>query len=159
MNTKKLVRAALVAAIYTALSYFANIFGITYGPIQCRFSEALTILPFVWPETTWGLFLGCILTNILSPMGIPDLVFGSLATLIAAYLTSKCKNRWIAGIPPVVSNGVIIGAVIAWYEVGFTGAFFGAWLYNCVTVAVGEAIAVFVLGELLLTGVQKLKKD
>ena len=97
MNTKKLVRAALVAAIYTALSYFANIFGITYGAIQCRFSEALTILPFVWPETTWGLFIGCILTNILSPMGIPDLIFGSLATLIAALVTSKCRNRWIAG--------------------------------------------------------------
>ena len=81
-TTRDLTLAAVVAALYTALSYFGNIFGLTYGPIQCRFSEALCVLPFLFPATVPGLFVGCLLTNLMSTVGPLDLVLGSLATLL-----------------------------------------------------------------------------
>lgn len=155
LSIRQLTFAALTGALYVTLSYFGNIFGLTYGPIQCRFSEALTVLPFLCPAATWGLFAGCILSNILSPYGVLDLIFGSLATLAAGLLTARCKNRWLAPLPPVVCNGLVVGALLAYYEAGFTGAFAGAFLYNAVTVAVGELIACYVLGMLLLTAVDK----
>ena len=101
LSIRQITFAALVGALYVTLSYFGNIFGLTYGPIQCRFSEALTVLPFLCPTATWGLFAGCIISNILSPYGIPDLIFGSLATLMAGLLTARCKSRWLAPLPPV----------------------------------------------------------
>ena len=83
-DVKQLTLAAMVAALYTVLSYFGNIFGLTYGPIQCRFAEALCVLPFLFPATVPGLFVGCFLTNLMSTVGPLDLVLGSLATLLAA---------------------------------------------------------------------------
>lgn len=155
LSIRQLTFAALTGALYVTLSYFGNIFGLTYGPIQCRFSEALTVLPFLCPAATWGLFAGCILSNILSPYGVLDLIFGSLATLAAGLLTARCKNKWLAPLPPVVCNGLVVGALLAYYEAGFTGAFAGSFLYNGVTVAVGELIACYVLGMLLLTAVDR----
>ena len=83
-NTRELTLAALVAALYAVLSYFGNIFGLTYGPVQCRFAEALCVLPFLFPATAPGLFVGCLITNLMSTVGALDIVFGSLATLLAA---------------------------------------------------------------------------
>lgn len=158
IKTRRIVLAAVVAAMYTVLSYFGNIFGITYGGFQCRFSEALTVLPFFFPETTSGLFIGCILTNILSPMGIPDLIFGSLATLLAGVCTSRMCSRWLAPLPPVISNGVIVGALIGWYEAGgFNSAFPKAFAVNAALVAAGETVACYVLGSLILLLVQRVK--
>lgn len=150
LTTRQITLAALVGALYVVLSYFGNIFGLTYGPIQCRFAEALTVLPFLCPTTTWGLFVGCIVSNILSPYGLLDLIFGSLATLIAGLLTARCKNKWLAPLPPVICNGLLVGGLIAFQEVGFTGAFWGAFAYNGAAVALGELIACYVLGMLLL---------
>ena len=79
LTTKKLTAAALTGAAYAVLSYFGSVFGITYGPIQCRFSEALCVLPFFLPETAWGLGVGCLITNLLSPYGILDIVVGRAA--------------------------------------------------------------------------------
>ena len=151
-----LTLAAMVAALYAVLGYFGDIFGLTYGPIQCRFSEALTVLPFLCPTATWGLFAGCIISNILSPYGIPDLIFGSLATLMAGLLTARCKSRWLAPLPPVLCNIVIVGAEIAWYETGFGPGFLAAYALNAFTVGVGELIACVVLGQLLLTVLPKV---
>ena len=150
LRTKQLTLAALTAAAYAVLSYFGSIFGITYGPIQCRFSEALTVLPFILPEAIPGLFIGCLVTNLMSTVGPLDIIFGSLATLIAAIWTRKMPNKWLAPLPPVICNAVIIGAMIAWYEVGFTGAFWASFAFNAFTVGLGEAIACYVLGLLLL---------
>ena len=149
-STRKLALAAVVAALYFVLSYFGNIFGLTYGPVQIRLSEALCVLPFLFPETAVGLFVGCLITNLLSPYGVADVVFGSLATLIAAFATAKVKSRWLAPLPPVVANGVIIGALISWYEVGFGKGFWAAFAVNGAWVALGEAIACYVLGGLML---------
>ena len=151
LTVQKLTNAAIVAALYTVLSYFSGSFGLAYGPIQCRFSEALCVLPFFFPETGWGLFVGCILTNLLSLYGPADVVFGSLATLLAAVWTARCRRKWIAPLPPVIANGLIVGALIAWAEVGFKPGFVAAFAYNGLTVAIGEALACYVLGGLLLT--------
>ena len=157
LNTRQITTAALIGGIYVALSYFGNIFGLTYGPVQFRFSEALTVLPFLNPLATWGLFVGCILSNILSPYGLPDLIFGSLATLLAGLLTARCKSRWLAPLPPVICNGILVGGLISYQEVGFTAAFPGTFLFNCATVALGELVVCYVLGLPLLALMTKAK--
>ena len=155
-TTRQLATAGIIAAVYTVMSMFASVFGIAYGPIQCRFSEALTVLPFFLPEAIPGLFIGCLVTNLMSTVGPLDIIFGSLATLIAAVWTRKMPNKWLAPLPPVLCNAAIIGAMIAWYEVGFTGAFWASFAFNAFTVGLGEAIACYVLGLLLLQAIEKV---
>ena len=155
-TTHQLATAGVIAALYAVLAYFASIFGIAYGPIQCRFSEALCVLPFLFPAATPGLFVGCLVANLLSPYGALDIIFGSLATLLAAVWTQHTHHKWLAPLPPVLCNAVIVGAVISFQETGFTGAFAGAFAYNAVTVGVGEAIACFLLGGVLLTVLPKV---
>lgn len=155
-TTHQLATAGVIAALYAVLAYFASIFGIAYGPIQCRFSEALCVLPFLFPAATPGLFVGCLVANLLSPYGALDIIFGSLATLLAAVWTQHTHHKWLAPLPPVLCNAVIVGAVISFQETGFTGAFAGAFAYNAVTVGVGEAIACYVLGGVLLTVLPKV---
>ena len=82
-STKKLVLSAVVAALYAVLSYFSGIFGLAYGPVQVRLSEALTVLPFLFPETAPGLFVGCLLANLLSPYGVVDIFCSSHAEACA----------------------------------------------------------------------------
>ena len=110
-NTQKLTLAAMTAAAYAALSLLGAVFGLTFGPIQVRFSEALCLLPFLFPETAWGLGVGCLIANLFSPYGALDIVVGSLSTLIAALLTARCRSPWTAALPPVVCNMVLVGAV------------------------------------------------
>lgn len=155
-TTHQLATAGVIAALYAVLAYFASVFGIAYGPIQCRFSEALCVLPFLFPAATPGLFVGCLVANLLSPYGALDIIFGSLATLLAAVWTQHTHHKWLAPLPPVLCNAVIVGAVISFQETGFTGAFAGAFAYNAVTVGVGEAIACYVLGGVLLTVLPKV---
>lgn len=155
-TTHQLAIAGVIAALYAVLAYFASVFGIAYGPIQCRFSEALCVLPFLFPAATPGLFVGCLVANLLSPYGALDIVFGSLATLLAAVWTQHTHHKWLAPLPPVLCNAVIVGAVISFEETGFTSAFAGVFAYNAVTVGVGEAIACYVLGGVLLTVLPKV---
>ena len=108
-NTQKLTLAAMTAAAYAALSLLGAVFGLTFGPIQVRFSEALCLLPFLFPETAWGLGVGCLIANLFSPYGALDIVVGSLSTLIAALLTARCRSPWTAALPPVVCNMVLAG--------------------------------------------------
>ena len=149
-TTRQIATAGIIAAVYAVMSLCSSVFGIAYGPIQCRISQALTVLPFHLPEAIPGLFIGCLVTNLMSTVGPLDIIFGSLATLLAALWTRKMPNKWLAPLPPVICNAVIIGAMIAWYEVGFTSAFWSAFAFNAFTVGLGEAIACYVLGLLLL---------
>ena len=158
LSTRELTVAALVGALYVVLGYFGNTFNLTFGVIQCRFSEALTVLPFLSPVTTWGLFIGCLITNILSPYGLLDMIFGPLATLLAAVLTARCKQKWLAPLPPVLCNAVIIGALIAFQEVGLSGAFLGLFAYHALTIGLGQVLACYGLGGLLLTGIEKIQR-
>lgn len=149
-SAKYLARAAVIAAIYVVLTYLAGVMNLAYGPVQFRFSEALTVLPFVLPEAVPGLFIGCVVSNILSPYGTLDLVVGSAATLLAALWTYKCRSRYLAPLPPVVCNMVLVGAMIAWCEAGFGAGFGAAFVYNALTVGAGEAAVCYVLGLPLL---------
>ena len=157
-STRELTLAAFVAALYAVMSYFGNIFGLTYGGIQCRFAEALCVLPFFFPCTVPGLFGGCLITNLMSSVGPLDMVFGSMATLLAALWTARMPNRSLAPLPPVICNGIIIGAMIAWYEAGFGPGFWPMFAWNGITVAIGEAIACYGLGGLLLSALEKIPR-
>ena len=149
-TTKYLTRAAVIAALYVVLTYLAGVMNLAYGPVQFRFSEALTVLPFLFPEAIPGLFVGCIVSNLISPYGVLDLVVGSAATLLAAIWTNKCGKRWFAPMPPVIANAVLVGAMIAWYEAGFGAGFLAAFLYNAATVGLDELVVCYVLGLPLL---------
>lgn len=157
ISTRDLTLAAAVGALYVVLGYFGNIFNLTFGVVQCRFAEALTVLPFLNPVTGWGLFVGCVVTNLLSPYGPLDMIFGSFATLLAAILTARCKHKWLAPLPPVLLNAVIIGALIAFQEVGLTAAFPVAFAYHGLTIGAGQVLACYGLGMLLLTVCGKMK--
>ena len=151
-SARDIALAAMVAAIYFVLCYFGNIFQLTFGPVQIRLGEALTVLPFLFPATAPGLALGCLLTNILSPYGPIDMIVGTLATAIAAFLTMKMPRWYLAALPPIVMNALLLPPMWAWAEAGaLNGAFWAAYGFNMWTFVVGEAVACYVLGLLLLT--------
>ena len=160
MKTKKIVTGAVIAALYTALCLALP--ALSYGTVQVRFSEALTLLPVLLPGGLMGVTLGCFLTNLVGVflgtniLGALDVLFGTLATLLAAIWTSKLKNRWLAPLPPVVCNAVIVGAEIAYFATLDGAAFWPAYALNAFTVGLGEAIACFVLGTLLLRALDKV---
>lgn len=153
MNQKKvlfLTQAAMIAALYVVLTFIANALGIASGAIQVRFSEALTILPYFTPTAIPGLFVGCLLSNFLTGCALPDIIFGSLATLIGSLLTYKLRrNKWLAPIPPIVSNAVIIPPVLL-----FAYGLRPLW-FNFITVTIGEIISCGILGMLLLFALSK----
>ena len=145
-TTRDLTLAALIAAVYAALTMLLP----AYGEIQLRVSEAMTVLPFLFPAAIPGLAVGCFIVNLFSPYPL-DILFGTLGTLLACLMTRHMPNRWLAPLPPVLCNALIVGAEIAWYATGFGPGFWTAYAFNIVTVGLAELIACFVLGELLLT--------
>jgi len=157
---RKLAFAGVIAALYATLTIAAA--PIAYGPVQFRFSEALCILPFFFPFSVWGLFVGCIAANILSTLHVLDIVVGPVATLLAALCTmwaGKYLNRDLLSVkalacfPPVIFNAVIIGALIAYVTfgstepVGFLVAF--AW------VGFGQFTVMYILGLPLMAYLAK----
>ena len=171
LNVRTITRAAAIAAIYALLTRLIWAFG--SGAIQLRVSEAMCVLPLLFPEAVPGLFVGCLIANILGGGHILDIVFGSLATLVAAYLTMKTGYKapsvkspkfWLAVSFPVILNMLITGTVV-WYAYGFSG--FGvneshAFRYlplTMLTVGAGELISVFVLGTLFYCGLRKLPQS
>ena len=146
-TVRDLAFAAIIAAIYAVLTLALPI--PPYQGVQLRVAEAMTVLPFLFPAATPGLVVGCFIVNLFSPFSL-DLVFGTLATLVACLLTRRAPNRWLAPLPPVLCNAVIVGAECAWYQTGFTAAFWPAYVLNAFTVGLGEFIACYVLGSLLL---------
>ena len=103
-------RAAMIGTIYALLTVlFAPI---SYGPVQVRISEMLMILPYFTPAAIPGLFVGCFIANTFGGLGILDIIFGSLATLVSAYLVSRINNKYLAPLPPVIVNALIVGWVL-----------------------------------------------
>ena len=145
-NTAYMTQAALIAAIYTVLTMIAAGFDLASGAVQVRFSEALTIMPFFTPAAIPGLTLGCLLSNILTGCALPDIIFGTLATLLGALGSYALrKNRFLCAIPPIVSNMLIIPFVLT-YAYHIPG---GIPLFM-LTVGLGELISCMGLGQLLL---------
>ncbi len=106
-----IARAAVIAALYVALVLIFQ--PVSFGPVQFRVAEALTILPFLMPEAIPGLFIGCLIANFFGGFGLLDIVLGSFATLLAAYGSFRAPNRWLAAASPVVVNGLVVGAYLS----------------------------------------------
>ncbi len=153
-TVKDLTLAAMVAAIYATLTLALP--GPSYGYTQLRAAEALTVLPFLFPAAAPGLAVGCLAANLLSPYGLVDVICGTAATALAAFLTMKMPNRWLAPLPPVLCNGVIVGGMLAWYEAGFGPNFWTMFALSGPGVALGEIAACYVLGMLLLYALPKV---
>ena len=152
-SLRDLTFAAILAAVYAVLTVTLPI--PQYLGIQCRLSEAFTVLPFLFPAATPGLVVGCFIANLFSPYPL-DMVFGTAATLLACLLTRRMPNRYLASLPPVLCNAVIVGAECAWYQAGFGPAFGATYAFNAFTVGVGELIACVVLGQLLLSALPRV---
>ena len=140
-----LTEAGVIAAMYAALTILVP--GGS-GQIQVRVSEALTVLPFFTPAAIPGLFAGCLAANFFVGNGIYDLIFGSLATLLAAFLTRKMPSKYLAPLPPVLVNAVVIAFVLK-----LTANL--PILVSMGFVAIGELVACYVLGYPLLLFVEK----
>ncbi|MFA5635729.1 MAG: QueT transporter family protein [Anaerovoracaceae bacterium] len=151
MKTKYLVHGAVIAAVYTALTLL--LMPLSYGVMQIRVSEALTVLPALSPAAIPGLFIGCFVANMLGPNGMIDIILGSSATLLAALASYKLRNRpLLVPLPPVLANGLIIGPMLYYvYAVPVP-------LWACILwVALGEAIACYGIGLPLLRYMSKRK--
>ena len=153
---------AVIAALYAALTI--ALAPISYGPVQFRVSEALTALPFLVPGSVLGITVGCVLANLYTG-SVLDIVFGSLATLLAGLTTAwfgkkggALKNRLLACLMPVIFNAVIVGAVLTWgYEIQELGSPLTSFGFNALTVGLGEAVVLYLLGYMLLVQLPKIK--
>lgn len=145
-----IARSALVAALYALLVLaFAPL---SFGPVQFRVAEALTLLPWLFPEAIPGLFVGCLVSNFFGGLGIVDMVFGSLATLVAAWLTRRMPNVFWAAVPPVLVNAVVVGTYLS-YLLDLPVA--ATILY----VGLGQAGVCFLLGIPLATLLGRVLKE
>ncbi|WP_416201094.1 MAG: QueT transporter family protein [Thermocaproicibacter melissae] len=172
-RTLHIAQGAVIAAAYTVLTWLAALLDLAYGPVQFRFSEALTILPIFTTAAVPGLTIGCLLSNILSGYGIYDLIFGTLATLLATLVTRLVRNVKIRGVPvlaplpPIVFNAFIVGLEITILNGAkinpdcFTNFNWVLYWTNAGSVGLGELVICYGLGlplAVLIERNQKLKR-
>ncbi|QOV19838.1 QueT transporter family protein [Blautia liquoris] len=147
MKDKKVLfisQSAMIAAIYVVLTLVFAPF--SYGNIQVRISEALTILPYFTPAAIPGLFIGCLLSNIIGGSILPDILFGSLATLIGAAISYRVRrHKYLVAVPPVIVNTLVVPFVLYYgYQINLPIPLM------MLTVGIGEIISCGVLGSVLL---------
>lgn len=151
-NISTMTQAAMIAAIYVVLTYvFAPL---SFGEVQVRIAESLTILPLFTPAAIPGLFIGCLIGNILGGAILPDIIFGSLATLLGAVFTYRLrnKNKFLAPLPPIVANTVIVPFVLRFgYGVALPIPLM------MLAVGIGELASCGVLGMVLYYALNKYK--
>ena len=157
-----MVQAAMIAALYVVLTFIANAFGLANHVVQVRISEALTILPYFTPAAIPGLFIGCLLSNILTGCIVPDIIFGSLATLIGALGTYALRKwKWCAPITPILANVLIVPLVLIYgyglLKDGVSTIY--CYGYYALTVGAGEIISCGIFGMILLFTLEKCAKD
>lgn len=163
MNKKILfiTQSAMIAAIYVVLTYFINAFNLASGSIQIRISEALTVLPYFTPAAVPGLVIGCFISNILIGSVLPDVIFGSVATLIGAIGSYLLRNHKFAlTLPPVIANVVIVPFILK-YAYGVPPVIFkGVDVtipFLMATVGIGEVISCCILGTVLIRTLGKYR--
>lgn len=169
-NIRKLTFAGVIAALYAALTI--GLVFISFGPIQFRVAEALTVLPFFFPHTVWGLFIGVIISNIFSPYGLLDVLVGSSATLLAGLITMRIGlidrdslvMKILACLPPVIVNAIAIGAMLTWLYTGgdqmFAPFMFMSFFITFgLQVGFGQIVVLYALGLPLLIALPKLPFD
>ncbi len=162
LSSKQLARAGVIAALYAAICFFLK--PLSYGAVQFRIAEALCALPIFMPEAIWGLFIGCVISNLSggSSIAVIDMVLGSLTTLLAAYLTNiifkRTKNFFISLLPPVLLNGLIVGSYIPFiYSSPGTAASFALIYPSVLSVSISQAVIIYALGFPLCKYLSKTK--
>ena len=152
-KTRLMTEYALIAAVYVALLLLFK--PISFGAIQFRIAEALCVLPFFSLSAVPGLALGCLLGNFFSGAAMPDVIFGTFATLLAAILSYKLRtvSKWLVCLPPILANAIIVPFVLQ-YAYGVTDGYF----FLFATVGIGEILAVGVLGNVLLLALEGKKE-
>ena len=142
MTTQELTLSGVLAALYVVITLATTSFA--FGPIQFRLADALCVLPFFVPSTAVGLSLGCLIANIFSTVSAVDIVVGSAATLLGCLGAAHLKNRWLVPLPTILSNTVLVGAMLAFFltpEAPLAGFFTYA-----ARVGLGEIAVMAVLG-------------
>ncbi|GAA0121720.1 QueT transporter family protein [Clostridium faecium] len=137
MDTKKLLKVSLVAAIYAVITYVLA--PISFGAVQFRLSEIMTLLAFIDPLYVPALTLGCAIANLFSPAGVIDVIVGTAATFIATFAMSKSKNMIIASLYPTIVSGIMIGAMLYY-------AFNLPFGLSALQVGAGEFVVVTLIG-------------
>ncbi len=153
-TVRDLALSAVVAAVYCSLTLLLPI--PQYGEVQFRVAEAMTVLPFLFPWAGPGLIVGCFLANVLGSPYALDWIIGTLATAIASVWTAKSPSRWLAPLPPVLCNAVLVGGEIAWTAVGFGKAFWPTFGMFALSVGFGELVVCYGLGLPLLYHLPKI---
>lgn len=156
MNTKYITKASLIAGIYLVLILIQVPMGaLSFGPVQLRLAEGLTLLPLVETAAVPGLFIGCLVANLIlapySAFGLVDIIGGSLVTLLAAYFTSKMSNKVTGSLPPIILNGIIVSIWVSY----FTNI---SYIYVVLGITIGQAISVVLFGSVILSVYEKAKK-
>ena len=147
-----LTQAAMIAAIYVVLTYVFAPF--SFGEIQIRISEALTILPLFTPAAIPGLFIGCLIGNILGGAILPDIIFGSLATLLGAVFTWLLRghSKFLGPVPPIAANTIIVPFVLR-YGYGIVLPI----PFMMLTIGIGEVLSCGVLGMIVYFALARYK--
>lgn len=163
LTTKQIARGACIAAIYVVLCVLLKPISYASVPVQFRVSEALTALPVLIPEAAAGLFVGCLISNALGGASIAllDMVLGSLTTLFAAILTraiyKKTGNLPLSLLPPVILNALIVGFYVPFiYTEPGSAVTVPAVLFSMLSVGIGQATVVYVLGLPLVKALDKV---
>ena len=155
-TTLFLTRSGMIAAIYVILTMLSAFMGLSSGAIQLRLSEAMCLLPLIFPEAVVGLTLGCALANLLTGCVFWDILFGSVATLIGAlgaYLLRKLPEKYdfVATLPTILSNAIIVPFVLMW-AYGVSDGYF----YLMLTVGIGETFSAGLLGTVIYRQMKKV---
>ena len=148
-KSKYIAKAAIIAAIYAVTTLVIS--PISFGQNQVRISEALNVLVYFTPAAIPGLFIGCVIANLTSPYGLIDIVFGSLATLLAALCARKIKNKYLMQLPSIIFNGIFVGFVL--YEMSSLPFWIGF-----LSVSIGQTISLYVVGVPLILLIENRKK-
>lgn len=158
LPTLRLARGGMIAALYVALTYLSFLLGLSSGAIQLRLSEMLTVLPAFLPESIPALFIGCLISNLVTGGSIFDILLGSLATLIGAigaWLLGRTKKPLLIAMPTVLANAIAVPFIIILSSGAETTI--AAFPYLFLTVFIGEFLSAGMLGALCYKTIEKNK--
>ena len=150
LNTRTIALSGIVAAVYAVITI---VWPLSYGSVQFRLSEALCVLPAFVPVTGIGLTVGCLVANLFSTVSALDIVIGTIATAIGCVFTTRCKKVWAMPLPTVISNTVLVGAMLAF--VYSPDALLQGFVVNAAGVAFGELVVLYALGVPLAVYLKK----
>jgi len=148
--SKKIARAGVIAALYIVITFLLQ--AISFGPVQLRVAEALTVLPILYLEAVPGVFAGVLIANIFGGLGLVDIGLGSLISLLAAFLTYLFRKNFLAYLSPIILNGFLVSAYLhllfdlPYWEVAFS-------------ITVSQAIVILGLGYPLIRYLRRIQRD